>query len=102
MMLDGPGFRKTTFESLPATIKVTSPGDYTVTQTDMRGNPELEQFFVHVPQAESNITKTVDELPMLRYEKTTVDTNTDLLLWIASAALILMFVEWWLHSKESM
>ena len=102
MMLDGPGFRKTTFESLPATIKVTSPGDYTVTQTDMRGNPELEQFFVHVPQAESNITKTVDELPMLRYEKTMVDTNTDLLLWIASAALILMFVEWWLHSKESM
>ena len=80
---------------------LTQPGDYTVMQTNMKGATELQQFFVHIPQSESNITKTVDELPVLRSESTTEEHTTDLLMWIAAVALFLLFAEWWLHSRES-
>lgn len=101
LTLDGPGYQKTGFDSLPATVVLTQPGDYTVMQTNMKGATELQQFFVHIPQSESNITKTVDELPLLRSETTTEESTTDLLMWIAAAALFFLFVEWWLHSRES-
>ena len=101
MTLDGPGFQKQAFPELPATVTVTQPGDYTVTQTNMKGSPELAQFFVHVPQSESNIIKTVDELPLLRAEATTQEVQTDLLMWMAAAVLLLLCAEWILHSRES-
>lgn len=101
LVLDGPGYQREGFDSLPATVVLTQPGDYTVMQTNLKGSTELQQFFVHVPQSESNITKTVDELPLLRSGTTTEETTTDLLMWIAAAALFFLFVEWWLHSRES-
>lgn len=101
LILDGPGYQKAGFDSLPATVVLTQPGDYTVMQTNMKGATELQQFFVHIPQSESNITKTVDELPVLRSESTTEEHTTDLLMWIAAAALFLLFAEWWLHSRKS-
>ncbi|HBF14793.1 MAG TPA: hypothetical protein DDW30_03755 [Clostridiales bacterium] len=102
LTLDGPGYQKAGFDSLPATVILTQPGDYTVMQTNMKGTTELQQFFVHIPQSESNITEAVDELPLLRSETTMEETTTDLILWIAAAALFLLFAEWWLHSRESL
>ena len=100
LTLDGPGGKRG-FDALPATVIASQPGDYTVTQYNMKGEPEVEQFFVHIPGEESNITKRVDELPLLRVETTQVETNLDLILWIAAFALLLLFAEWWLHSREN-
>lgn len=101
LTLDGPGFSKTTFDVLPATVTVNQPGDYTLTQINMKGEAQVEQFFVHIPKEQSNLSRRVDELPLLRSETTTVEVNYDLLLWIAAAALLLLCLEWWLHAREN-
>ncbi len=101
LTLDGPGFSKTTLETLPATVTVNQPGDYTLTQINMRGEAQVEQFFVHIPKEQSDLSRRVDELPLLRSETTTVGVNYDLLLWIAAAALLLLCLEWWLHAREN-
>ena len=93
---------KLEFETLPGTLEVMEPGDYTVTQQNMRGEYVVEQFFVHIPAHESNITKTVDSLPQIYSETTTIADNQDLLIWFAAAALVLLFAEWWLHSRENL
>ncbi len=100
LTLDGPG-GKHEFDVLPVKVTADLPGDYTVTQYNMKGEPEVEQYFVHIPSKESNIAKRVDELPVLRVETTQVETNMDLILWIAAFALLLLFVEWWLHAREN-
>lgn len=102
MTLDGPGLDNESFDSLPATVRVNIPGDYTVSQTNMNGDRETEQFFVRIPVSESDITKTVDALPTLG-SQTTIDENiTDLLMWFSAAALLLLCVEWLLHSRETL
>ena len=40
MTLDGPGLDNESFDSLPATVRVNIPGDYTVSQTNMNGDRE--------------------------------------------------------------
>lgn len=85
----------------PATVTVNQPGDYTLTQINMKGEAQVEQFFVHIPKEQSNLSRRVDELPLLRSETTTVEVNYDLLLWIAAAALLLLCLEWWLHAREN-
>lgn len=92
---------KILFDELPGTIVVKNPGNYTVTQKNMKGEYIVEQFFVRIPNYESDITKRVDALPPLRSETTMVQGNKDLLVYVAAAVLGLMFIEWWLHSRES-
>ena len=93
---------KTEFTSLPASLTVTQPGDYTVTQTSMTGAPIVEQFFVHIPAAESDISSLRDALPELYAEKTEEEHYDDLLMWFAAAALVLLTAEWLLHSRENL
>jgi len=99
LTVEGQG-GKQEFETLPASIVVTNPGDYTVTQKNMLGDYIVEQFFVHIPNSESDITKKVDALPDLFTETVTLDVNRDLLIWIAAAALALLALEWILHARE--
>lgn len=91
-----------TFDQLPATIVAAQPGDYTVTQTNMAGATIVEQFFVHIPNDESNITRRADRLPTLYSETTEVEGNEDLTMWFAIAALVLLCAEWILHSRENL
>ena len=100
--LDGPGYAKVPLTGLPMTVQPTLPGDYTVTQINMRGEPEVEQFFVHIPREESDIEKRVDQLPLLHTETTEVESDIDLLFYIALFALVCLFAEWWLHSREKL
>ncbi len=90
------------FEELPATIVADQPGDYTVTQTDMSGATIVEQFFVHIPNDESNITRKADRLPVIEVETTEEEGNEDLIMWFAIAALVLLCAEWLLHSRENL
>lgn len=102
LTLDGEKLNgKQEFDALPATFVLDLPGSYTVTQKNMKGEYIVEQFFVQIPSIESDITKNVDALPKLHTETTTVQDNLDLIVYIAAAVLALMFVEWWLHTRET-
>ena len=101
LRVDGAG-EQLTFDTLPAQMTAAIPGDYTVTQTDMAGNTIVEQFFVHIPNAESNITRLADKLPELTYGQTSEESYDDLLIWLAAAALVLLAAEWLLHSRENL
>ena len=101
LRVDGAG-EQFTFDSFPAEMVAEMPGDYTVTQTDMAGSPVVEQFFVHIPNAESNIARLADRLPDLFTGETSEESYNDLLLWLAAAALVLLCAEWLLHSRENL
>lgn len=88
--------------TLPAEIVAEMPGDYTVTQTSMAGTPIVEQFFVHIPTAESTIFKTEDRLPYLYADATKEEGVTEFAVWFAAAALALLIVEWFLHARENL
>lgn len=92
---------KITFDAAVGNLVLDTPGSYTVTQRDMKGDYIVEQFFVRIPTSESDITKKVDSLPLLHMEKTMVQGNTDLLFYIALATVAVMCAEWWLHSREN-
>ena len=99
--LDGPA-GKTEFTQLPAQITAALPGDYTVTQTGMNGTPIVEQFFVHIPAAESNIFAVENSLPPLYAEDRAEEDVSELAFWFACAALVLLLAEWLLHSRENL
>ena len=99
--LDGPS-GKTQLAALPADFVAAIPGDYTVTQTGMNGTPVVEQFFVHIPAAESNIFSVEDRLPALNTSTAQGDTTAELAIWFAIAALVLLVTEWFLYTREGL
>ncbi len=90
------------FETDEADFTPTRPGTYTVTQNAI-GGKELseENFFVHIPSAESNISKTVDILPLTRADDIRTIEYEDLILYFAIALVTLMFGEWILEIKKN-
>ena len=95
---DGGSF---TFETVPASLYLTTPGNYTVVQTDMSNTPVVEQFFVRLPYSESNIAPIVDRLPALQREDTSVVVTQKLAIWLGAAALLFLCIEWLLHTREN-
>lgn len=90
------------FEGNEGELVVTTPGTYTATQKPMQGDQLIiENFFVKIPAYESNITKQVDELPLLEVERTGEMEYQDLLFYFAIALVALMFIEWQLQSKKN-
>ncbi len=97
--VEGNG-EKFTFESLPGHMQLNKPGFYTITQKPMQGEHFIiENFFVRIPNYESNITKEVDELPMFTVERQRRITFDDLIVYFAAALVALMFLEWFLQSR---
>jgi ribosomal protein L21E len=91
------------FEGSTGELVVNRPGTYTVTQKPMQGEAlVIENFFVRIPNVESNITKQVDELPMIDVDKQVEVEFEDLLFYFAIGLVTLMFAEWYLQSKKSM
>ncbi len=92
----------TMFEGQTGELEVTLPGTYTVTQKPMQGEELIiENFFVRIPEYESDITKEVDELPTLNYERQVEIEYLDLLFYFAIALVSLMFIEWILQTKKN-
>ena len=100
LTIEGPT-GKTEYDESSASLSLSVPGDYTVTQKNLKNELLIDRFFVHVPASESNITKQVDALPKIYTAPTTEQKNTDLLVYIAAGALALLVIEWLLHSKEN-
>jgi len=88
------------FDELPTKFRVDNPGIYTLTQTAMNGEYIVENFFVKVPNSESDITKEVDALPLLHTTGKQEYADKDLLIYFAAALVAFMFVEWLLQARE--
>ncbi len=89
-------------EGNTGSITVTRPGTYTVTQTPMSGGDLLiENFYVRIPQEQSNLTRQVDALPLADVEVETRIEFEDLLFYFAIALVSLLFVEWVLQIKKN-
>ena len=84
----------------PAKLLLVKPGVYTVSQTPLSGVDVIENFYVKIPAAESNINTKHDSLANPYMYSDPVDANTDLLLYFAIALVALLFMEWWLHTRE--
>ena len=92
-----------TFESAKGSIVVTTPGPYTVTQEPMQGDQLIiDEFYVHIPNNESNITKVLDDLPILNYEKQEGLEFRDLLFYFAIALVSFMMIERIIETKKRM
>lgn len=89
-----------TVTEFPHTVVVDKPGSYTLSQFDFAGEYIIENFFVGMPKTESNITKEIDALPLLYVEEIIEQEDKDLLVYFAAVIVALMFLEWWLQSRE--
>ena len=90
-----------TIMEFPTMLVVDKPGVYTLSQFDISGEYIIENFFVGIPKIESNITKEIDSLPLLYVEEVEEQEDVDLLVYFAAAILALLFLEWWLQSRDN-
>ncbi len=91
---------ETILEEFPTTITMKVPGAYAVSQTPISGEEVTEKFFVKMPEAECNIAEEVDSLTNPYFAVQEEAADFDLLLYFALALVALLFVEWWLQSRE--
>lgn len=97
----GPELDETLTE-LPHSLTVGSMGTYTVTQELLSGDTLIESFYVKLDAEESNISLEKDVLTNPYYYQETDSADTDLLLYFAIALVALLFIEWWLKSREQL
>ena len=99
---DNPDVEITPYTQFPATMTVSKPGKYVLKQQTGFGENIEERIYVTIPMAESNIFADGENLEN-PYANTQVDDSLDdLLLYIAAALVALLFIEWWLQSRESL
>jgi hypothetical protein len=95
----GPGVSKTLTE-FPSKLTVSAPGTYTFTQYPISGEPAIENVYVKIPASESNINNSETILVNPYFYVNDGSTNVDLLFYLALAMVALLFMEWWLKSRE--
>lgn len=100
LSVDAPGLERLTFTDYPATMVVTTPGTYTVSQDLISGQPLNQTFFVKIASTESDFTREVYVLTNPEFLPDPEPNNLDLLIYLAAAIVTLLFVEWWLQSKD--
>ncbi len=85
----------------PATVRKSIPGTYAVNQMTWFGKEETTDVYVHIPSYESNICRVETSLdnPFVREDDSHM--FDDLLVYFAAALVGLLFVEWWLQSREN-
>ena len=88
----------------PVAFEVDIPGTYVITQTDVFDNSSLieEKIYVHIPSVESNICYEGDSFPEPYCKIEEKDYFKDLLLYIAIGLVAVLFIEWWLQSRDTM
>jgi hypothetical protein len=101
LFLVGPGI-DTGFKEFPAAVTVTTPGVYTATQVLISGQEDVENFYVKLSAEESNTALVKDVLENPFFYEGTENNDLDLLLYFAIALVSLLFIEWWLKSREQL
>lgn len=84
----------------PASVVLSAPGTYTITQTTYYGMSVTEKIYVKIPGAESNITGIKNNLYSPEREKNEADYFRDVITYIAAALVAFLFIEWCLHLKD--
>jgi hypothetical protein len=95
----GPNMN-TIAETFPHSMKLVNTGIYTATQELLSGDPLIENFYVKLPASESDIYLEIDTLSNPYFYQETDASDIDLLLYFAIALVALLFIEWWLKSRE--
>ena len=85
---------------LPTEIVVKNPGVYTMMQIPISGETVIENFYVKIPAVESNICLEEEELTTPYFFEVSEENYLDLLFYFALAVVALLFIEWWLKSRE--
>lgn len=88
------------FDEFPTSMRVDIPGTYIMEQVTFAGKEITEYIYVKTPAAESNIWKEEDALDQPPQIVDNTKYNNDLLLYIAAAIVAVLFIEWWLKSRE--
>lgn len=91
-----------TFDTFPSILTVDKPGTYILTQTTFAKKNITERIQVKIPEKESNIWLVEESLANPYSEPDVEDFLKDLLLYIAATLVALLFIEWWLQSRENM
>jgi hypothetical protein len=97
--VEGPGV-DVMFNVFPNELYVTTPGVYTLSQIPISGIQVIENIYVKMPACESNIKLVEDTLTNPYFEQVEEIADQDLIFWFAMALVVLLFLEWWLQSKE--
>lgn len=99
LKVEGPNV-ELTFDKFPAELTVTEPGTFTMTQIPISGVMVIEHIHVNIPASESdiNLEESVLKNPYFYEESDTADI--DLLFYFALAVVALLFIEWWLKSRD--
>ena len=89
------------FTEFPAYFKADVPGTYNLEQLTFANKTILERIYVKIPAVESNIRRVEDtlEVPYVAVDKS--DYFDDLLVYFAAALVALVFIEWWLQSRDN-
>jgi hypothetical protein len=95
----GPDINETVTK-FPKDLTLNSMGTYTVSQELLSGETLIESFYVKLDTLESNINTREDMLSNPYFYPETDTADTDLLLYFAIALVALLFIEWWLKSRE--
>lgn len=90
----------TEITEFPTNLQLKTPGIYKVSQTPISGIEVEECFFVKMPEDECNISEEIDTLANPYFAQEEEKADVDLLLYFALALVALLFVEWWLQSRE--
>ena len=91
-----------TFTEFPTVLQVSTPGTYELTQTTFSGKNVTESIYVKIPAIESNIWYKAEGIDNPYAERNEEDFFKDLMVYIAAALVALLFIEWWLQSRETM
>ncbi len=84
----------------PATLDLTMPGTYRITQTTYYDKVITEYIYVKMPAEESDFSKYRNNLYSPEREKNEADYFKDLITYIAAAVVAFLFIEWCLHLKD--
>lgn len=95
------GTNEYVFNTFPASMQLSTPGSYTVSQETFANKEVVETVFVRMPRAESDIFSEEEALRSPYYTIDESDYYNDVLLYIAGALVALLMLEWYLQHKES-
>lgn len=91
--------------TFPHSVTLTTPGTYSISyipahKLPLSENMIMEDIFVKIPASESNIFCEIDELKNPVFAEKEEPEDFDLIFYFALALVALLFIEWWLQSRE--
>ena len=92
----------TIYTQFPAKLQVSIPGTYSMKQTTFSGNMVTEYVYVHIPTEESNIRIKGETVKTPERTQDDSEYFKNLIVFVAATMIALLFIEWWLQSRENL